>query len=102
MRDWMILSPSCASWDRQERAVERMKAAGCISAAAMAHGVSESSLRAAFRDRRYVRARWDAMARMREAGLSLPAIGRALNRHHTSVVYALRQMRDGPCSGASR
>lgn len=93
MRDWLILSPSCASWDRFERAAERLKAAGCISAAAMAHGLPESALKAAYRDRRYVRARWDAMARMREAGLSLPAIGRALNRHHTSVMHGLRQMR---------
>ena len=38
-----------------------------------------------------VRARWEAMRLLRERGLSLPAIGLMLNRHHTAVLHGLRR-----------
>ena len=34
--------------------------------------------------------------------LSLPEIGRCLNRHHTSVLWMLRGGRPGPKGGAAR
>jgi chromosomal replication initiation ATPase DnaA len=37
-------------------------------------------------------ARWRAMRRAHEDGYSLPQIGRAFNRDHTTVIYGLRKI----------
>lgn len=39
--------------------------------------------------------RWRAMKRAHEAGFSLPQIGRAFNRDHTTVLHGLRKLADG-------
>lgn len=39
----------------------------------------------------HVRPRWALMLAMRESGMSLPGIGRHLNRHHTTVMDGIRQ-----------
>lgn len=55
------------------------------------HSVSKEDLRSHSRKPHLVRARWDAMKLLRARGLSLPAIGRLLNRHHTTVLDGLRR-----------
>lgn len=35
---------------------------------------------------------WDAWKRMRDGGMSLPQIGRAVGRHHTTILSALRRL----------
>lgn len=41
---------------------------------------------------RYIcEARWEAMRRLRERGVSKSTIGRLLNRDHTTVIYGLRK-----------
>ena len=42
------------------------------------------------RQRPLVRARWQIIALARNEGFSLPVIGRAMNRDHTSIIHALR------------
>lgn len=37
--------------------------------------------------------RWRAMKRAHEEGYSLPQIGRAFNRDHTTVLHAVRKVR---------
>lgn len=39
-----------------------------------------------------VHARWCVMAALRERGMSLPQIGRRLNRDHSTVIYGLSQV----------
>jgi hypothetical protein len=49
------------------------------------------------RTRPHVDARWTAAAVLREAGMSLPACGRAVGlRDHTSVMYGLKQVEARP------
>lgn len=55
------------------------------------HGVTKDDLRGPSRKPHLVRARWEAMAILREHGLSLPAIGLMFNRHHTAVLHGLRR-----------
>ena len=62
-----------------------------IAAVCLRHNITESRLIRPGRAMRYVRARWEAMALLRRAGLSLPKIGRLLGRHHTSVLTGLRR-----------
>lgn len=91
MRDWIILPGSQALWDRHTNAKERATVERCLNDAALAHGVSVAAMLSPDRRRAYVCARWDAMAAMRDAGLSLPAIARVFKRDHTSVMHGLRQ-----------
>lgn len=91
MRDWIILPCSQALWDKQKNTKDRATIERCLSAAALAHGVSVAAILSSDRRRPYVCARWDAMAAMRDAGLSLPTIGRVFKRDHTSVMHGLRQ-----------
>lgn len=42
------------------------------------------------RTRPAVRARWTAMRAMRDRGVSLPVIGRAFGRDHSTVIFGLR------------
>ena len=67
---------------------------GLFRAAALDIGVPMAELRGRRRDPRTVRARDLVCARLRAAGLSLPTIGRLVNRDHSTVLYALRKMAD--------
>lgn len=55
-------------------------------------GYSITELRGSCRDRRLTQVRWIAAATLRDRNLSLPQIGRVLNRHHTSILYGLREL----------
>lgn len=52
----------------------------------------EAFLGRAKKSRQMIHARWAVMAGMRKRGASLHQVGKRLNRDHTSVVYALRQV----------
>ena len=52
-------------------------------------GVSVWRVRSRSRDRKLVMVRRDIAHRLREAGHSFPAIGKALNRDHTSIMHLL-------------
>lgn len=56
------------------------------------HGVTKGELRGPSRKRHIVLARWEAMAILREHGMSFPAIGLMLNRHHSAVIRGLRRL----------
>lgn len=56
------------------------------------HGLTRRKLLSRRRATPYVRARWEAMAWMRQANMSLPEIGQALGgMHHTTVMSGLRK-----------
>ena len=52
-------------------------------------GLSEADILGRSRDPRLVRCRWAVALAMRWRGESLPQIGRALNKHHTSVLNGI-------------
>lgn len=49
-------------------------------------------LRSSCRDTDTVKIRWQIAVEARKRGYSYPAIGRALNRDHTSILHAVRTM----------
>ena len=53
-------------------------------------GYTLGTIRNDRRQRQLVRARWQIIALARNEGFSLPVIGRAMNRDHTSIIHALR------------
>jgi chromosomal replication initiation ATPase DnaA len=55
------------------------------------HGIKVKDLRGHARSKRFCRARRDAYAALRYLGLSLPEIGRALRKDHTTVLAGLRK-----------
>lgn len=63
-----------------------------IAQVAAEHHLTRADLTGPSRRRYICEARWKAMQRLRERGLSTPAIGRLLNRHHTTVVDGLRRV----------
>jgi chromosomal replication initiation ATPase DnaA len=58
------------------------------SAIARAHGVTLHDVLS--RSRKLVKVRWQIMWDFRCRGMSLPAIGQAMRRDHSSVVHALK------------
>jgi len=55
------------------------------------HGMTPAAICGHGRQRRFVRARWDAMAELRAAGLSLKEIGFLLGqRCHTTICHGLK------------
>jgi chromosomal replication initiator protein len=72
------------------------------------YGINADELKGKSRHKRIVGPRQMAMYLLREdAHLSTPDIGRLLNRDHTTVLHALKQVvadiaRDGPCRAAVR
>ena len=63
-----------------------------IEAAAHEYGLTVEDILGDSRRRQIVAARWEAARRLREAGLSYPHIGELLNRHHTTVMHAVRSL----------
>jgi len=64
-----------------------------LRAVARNTGVSVTSMRGHGRSPKVVRARHEAMRRLRyDVGMSLPEIGRAMCRDHTTVLAALRKL----------
>lgn len=62
-----------------------------IREVAEAHGLSIEDLVGPSRKHAHIRARWEAMRRIKEEfDLSLPRIGRFFNKDHTTVLNALR------------
>lgn len=55
------------------------------------YGLTPDDIRGASRLPHIVRARWNVGLVLRDRGLSLPAIGRLVNRHHTAVLHGLRR-----------
>ena len=62
-----------------------------IERAAKITGYPVSVLRGPARDRPICMVRWAVMATLRARGLSLPTIGRLLNRDHTTVISGLER-----------
>lgn len=62
-----------------------------IAQVAAEHRLSKADLTGPCRLRYVCQARWEAMRRLRDKGLPLSAIGRLLNRDHTTVLYGLRK-----------
>jgi chromosomal replication initiation ATPase DnaA len=58
--------------------------------AAMEFGISPAQILGRDQARYSVRARYAAIRELYLRGYSTPQIGRWLNRHHTTVIYALR------------
>ena len=72
-----------------------MNAMGFATVASMKHGVPVWSIFGPRKEARIVRARWDAWALARAAGWTLPEIGRAFNRDHTTILHGLRKRENG-------
>lgn len=64
---------------------------GFANQAAEAHGVTAADILGPYRNRRFVRARWDAWAAARASGWTLDAIAEGFNRDRATVIYGLRQ-----------
>jgi hypothetical protein len=62
-----------------------------IAAAAWRLGTSPKEVRSRTRAKPAVHARWAAIVRLREDGLSFPKIGAALGMDHTSILYGYQQ-----------
>lgn len=58
------------------------------------HGVFEDAVYGKCRRPKFVNARDEYIAALRDMGWSLTRIGRELNRHHTTIIAALRRYRD--------
>ena len=68
--------------------------------AANEYNVSVGDIRGPSRDKQVVAARFCAIVRLRdETNLSYPAIGRILDRDHTTVMYGERRFRDRLMNG---
>jgi chromosomal replication initiation ATPase DnaA len=66
-----------------------------IMECAREHGVSIKDVIGSARFKSATAARWKACRRLRDKGLSYAQIGMKLNRDHTTVMYAIRRMREG-------
>lgn len=63
-----------------------------VAQVAIAHGVFVGEVRGPSRDRRLVAARHEAMVQVYQTGkFSMPQVGSFFNRHHTSVLHAIRR-----------
>lgn len=60
-----------------------------VTEAAQRHGVTADAVLGRDRKRRVAHARFEVMRRLRADGWSLTQIGRALGRHHTTVLHGL-------------
>lgn len=63
-----------------------------IEAVAENHSVSVGALKGSSRVQHLVDARFEVIRHARTKGFSMPAIGRALNRDHTTILSACRRM----------
>jgi len=63
-----------------------------IQNASEAWSIPVSDILGPTRRQRACWARWSAMGALRDMGWSTPAIGRALNRDHTTVLYGLGRL----------
>lgn len=85
----LTLSTANAQWHTSMN-----RAREIIAEVAALHGLSVAKFLTPDRRRCRAHARWEAMARLRAADLSLPEIGQALGgMHHTSVIHGLRGLR---------
>jgi chromosomal replication initiation ATPase DnaA len=64
-----------------------------IENAARAWSVPVAELLGPGKRQRLCWARWSAMGALSDMGWSTPAIGRALNRDHTTVLYGLGRLK---------
>lgn len=79
--------------------IERIRATPVdriVANAADLYGVAVADILSPSRDRRVTNARQAACWLLRGHGMSLPAIGRALDRDHTTVLYAVRRIDADP------
>lgn len=90
MRDWLVVDAGLPLMERHWKGERGVTIDSCITRAAQAYDVRPSYILGKSREREHVQARWHAARLMREEGLSLPQIGRALNRHHTTIMQALK------------
>jgi len=62
------------------------------------NGVTLGAILSKAKDRKLVEARREVVIKARMEGYSLPMIGRALNKHHTSILHLLRTTKKLPPS----
>ncbi len=71
-----------------------------ISQVALYYGVDEAAIRGKHRGRNVIDARQMAMYLIRNmTNLSLPDIGKAFNKNHTTVLYSIKQVEDALAEG---
>lgn len=81
--------------------VRPSKSQRIMAETAAKHGVTLTEISGYSRKPKIVTARWHAISRLRnELRMSLAAIGRIVNRHHTTVLYALRNMEEREIAAA--
>jgi hypothetical protein len=97
-RDWLSVSDHLHLEKGAEIAVQRRMLSTdqlwmrIATEVGRSHGVSLKQMQSHRRDKRFVRARQEAMYRMKtETLMSFPAIGRKFNRDHTTVLYSIRK-----------
>ena len=90
MRDWLVVDAGLPLMERHWKSERSVTVDRCIARAAEAYEVRPARIAGKGRERQEVRARWHAARLMRDEGLSLPQIGAALNRHHTTIMHALK------------
>lgn len=83
-----VATPGFGQMPRQQRIA-------VVQEVADRHGVSLEAVLGASRGREVVAARWEAMRRIHnEFGDSTPRIGRLFNRDHTTVLHALKEVKN--------
>ena len=63
-----------------------------INDCAEKHGLSANEITGVNRFSEIVEARWDVIIKARKFGHTKSAIGRALNRDHTTIIHACKKM----------
>ena len=72
-----------------KRSIPTREAAAIVADVACAHGVPETEILSDSRRRDLTAARRDVYSRMFDLGVSYNQIGRLMQRHHTTVMFAL-------------
>lgn len=75
---------------REGQIVSRARLEALMVKVSVASGYPPEEIRGPCRRRDLVKARREFAFWARQAGASLPEIGRCLNRHHTTVMHLLR------------
>jgi chromosomal replication initiation ATPase DnaA len=68
----------------------RLTADDVVETICIRHGIGRSLLFSVRRDRTLIDARRECAVELRKLDMSLPEIGKAMNRDHTTVLYYLR------------
>ena len=85
--------PSCSQkWGMVSRSMAMLRRQA--AEIAEAHGYTLCDIQSTRRPTALKNARWQAILTLSQMGASSTQIGRALNKDHTSILYALRKAQD--------